>query len=361
MKLRHNTLENFIKNVRGKKNVICFGAGAALTRFLFDYPEIHLEDEIKCIVDNSKDKQGNIIYCRKKNISIISPTQMLNVILSNDIILVTTIRFNEVLEQLESYDKLENIKCFFYYFLLRAQDDYERKLCKIPSYFTSKGSIHIPKIIHYCWFGDKQIPKQNRIWMESWKKFCPDYQIIEWNESNYDVSKNLYMRQAYEKRKWAFVSDYARLDIIEQYGGVYLDTDVELLKNIDILLKNEAFCGFENKKYVAFGLGFGAVKNHELINELKNDYKGRPFVFKSGETNETPCPIYQTELLEKYNLKRNGQFQILKNITIYPVQVLCAMSPYSFKVMNNLENSYSIHHYTGSWSEKKFDSLYSKY
>ena len=102
----------------------------------------------------------------------------------------------------------------------------------------------IPKIIHYCWFGGAELPEKDRKCIESWKKFCPDYQIIEWNENNYDVTKNTYMYQAYQAKKWGFVPDYARLDIIYQHGGIYLDTDVELVKNLDSLLENDAFMGF---------------------------------------------------------------------------------------------------------------------
>lgn len=352
MKLKRATIEKFSRKVKGKKNIICFGAGLALKRFL-DYQEYSLDNDIKFIVDNSKEKQGTVMHHDDKYMSIISPVEMLDQIIPQDIILITTSEFQSVLKQLESYDKLKNTECFFYHFMRWDQDEHERKESMIPSQFTALDHINIPKIIHYCWFGKSIIPKQNRIWMESWNKYCPDYQIIEWNEDNYDVSKNLYMKQAYEKGKWAFVSDYARLDIIEQYGGVYLDTDVELLKNIDILLQNEAFCGFESKRYVAFGVGFGAIKNHKLIAELKKDYEKRSFVLGNGKLNETVCPVYQTELLERYGLKRNGQFQLLENITVYPVPVLCAMSPYSFKMMENLENSYSIHHFTGSWLDKK--------
>ena len=104
----------------------------------------------------------------------------------------------------------------------------------------------IPKKIHYCWVGGNSKPPLVKKCIQSWKKYCPDYEIIEWNESNYDISKNIYMKQAYEAKKWAFVTDYMRLDIIYEHGGIYLDTDVELIKNIDDLLSNEAFAGIES-------------------------------------------------------------------------------------------------------------------
>jgi len=125
--------------------------------------------------------------------------------------------------------------------------------------------MSIPKIIHYCWFGNNELTQSALDCINSWKKYCPDYTIIRWDETNFDVNKYVFTKEAYEMKKWAFVSDVARLDIIYNNGGIYLDTDVELIRNIDSLLKDELFIGFENKEYVANGLGFGAVKGNEII------------------------------------------------------------------------------------------------
>ena len=120
----------------------------------------------------------------------------------------------------------------------------------------------IPKIIHYCWFGGTEIPEADQKCMASWRKYCPDYTIMRWDESNYDYTKNQYMREAYEAKKWGFVPDFARLDIVYTYGGIYLDTDVEIIRNIDDLLVNSAYMGFESGgAAVNPGLGFGAEKD----------------------------------------------------------------------------------------------------
>ena len=152
----------------------------------------------------------------------------------------------------------------------------------------------IPKIIHYCWVGRSPKPESVLYCIESWRKYCPDYTIIEWNEDNYDFTKNKYMKQAYEKRKWGFVPDYARLDIVYNYGGIYLDTDVEIISNIDHLLDNVAFMGFENtgdgKYFVNCGQGFGAVPNNEVIGLMRDNYDDLEFIKKDGTLNMLPSP-----------------------------------------------------------------------
>lgn len=129
----------------------------------------------------------------------------------------------------------------------------------------------IPKVIHYCWFGKKPLPELALKCIESWKKYCPDYEIKEWNEESFDINMYIYARQAYDAKKWAFVSDVARLYVLYQEGGIYMDTDVELLKSIDCFLENDAFSGFEDKKSVPTGI-MGAVKNNNVIKEFLDEY-----------------------------------------------------------------------------------------
>lgn len=210
----------------------------------------------------------------------------------------------------------------------------------------------IPKKIHYCWFGGNAIPERDLKCMESWKKFCPDYEIIRWDESNYDITKNRYMKEAYEAKKWGFVPDYARLDIIYEHGGIYLDTDVEIIRNIDDLLENRAFMGFEvGGKFINFGLGFGAEKNMPLIKELMTDvYSDRPFKIGEGEFDTTPSPVINTEFLVEKGLERNNTLQEVEGMVIYPVEYFCPID-YTTNILSKTPNTYSIHHYCASWHE----------
>ena len=206
----------------------------------------------------------------------------------------------------------------------------------------------IPKKIHYFWIGGKSMPEKNKTCVESWKKFCPDYEIIEWNESNYDFSECTYMAQAYEAELWGFVPDYARLDIICREGGIYLDTDVELLKSLDDLLSCKAFMGFENRKSVAPGLGFGAEPGNEILKQMRDLYHSFSFYNENGTPNIAPSPFYATKLLRSYGLQLNGKRQFVHGIDIFPAEYFAPLC-YTDNRLKITENTYGIHWYHASW------------
>lgn len=206
----------------------------------------------------------------------------------------------------------------------------------------------IPKKIHYFWVGDKPMPEKNKACIESWKKFCPDYEIIEWNESNYDFSVCKYMAQAYEAKLWGFVPDYARLDIIYRKGGIYLDTDVELLQSLDNLLNCKAFLGFENRTSVAPGLGFGAEPGNEILKQIRDLYHSFSFYNENGTPNIVPSPFYMTEFLKSYSLQLNGKRQSVHGIDIFPAEYFAPLC-YANNRLKITQNTYSIHWYDASW------------
>lgn len=210
----------------------------------------------------------------------------------------------------------------------------------------------IPKIIHYCWFGGGTISEKECRCIESWKKMCPDYEIVEWNESNYDITKCKYMYDAYKEKKWGFVPDYARLDIIYKYGGIYLDTDVELVKPFPALLLDNAFMGFEDGKYINLGLIFGAEKNNNLIKEIRDNYNDKSFYLEDGALNLKPSPIYSTEILIKHGLLQNNKKQIIEGIHIYPSEYFCPRDYISGKVKLT-SKTVSIHWFNASWKTEK--------
>jgi len=206
----------------------------------------------------------------------------------------------------------------------------------------------IPKIIHYCWFGKNPIPSVVKVCMNSWRKYCPDYQIIEWNESNFDVFDCPYSTQAYEAKMWAFVSDYARIKILYEHGGIYMDTDVELLKNIDPLLDNKAFMGFETKLVVNSGLITGSEPKLPIMDKLIEEYQISKFKLEDGSLNLTSCVEYQTTLLQRYGLVKENKIQNVEGIKIYPIAYFSPLNHYTGAV-NIKEETYSIHRYEGTW------------
>ena len=211
----------------------------------------------------------------------------------------------------------------------------------------------IEKTIHYCWFGNGQLDEKSKQCISSWKKYCPDYEIIEWNENNFDISSNIFVKEAYQKKKWAFVTDYVRLYTLYHYGGIYMDTDVELLKNIDCFLKHKAFSGFENNMLIPTGI-IGAEKGNEWIEYLMSYYNDKHFINEDNSLNIQPnTGIITNMTLKKYNLIANDEFQILSNsVALYPHDFFCPKSHITNEI-NITENTYCIHHFNGSWISKK--------
>ena len=207
----------------------------------------------------------------------------------------------------------------------------------------------IPKKIHYCWFGGNPLPEKERFCMESWRRLCPDYEIVRWDESNYDVSKHPFIKGAYEAGKWAFVSDFARHDIICEHGGIYLDTAVELLKPLDELLEQPAFMAFEQPKYVASGLILAAEPGHEGMRAMFDEiFAQRVFYKKDGSMDLTSIPVLNTAFLKKRGLRPDNSLQTVAGITIYPTEYFCPKSQHTNE-MHLTDNTYSIHHFSASW------------
>lgn len=196
------------------------------------------------------------------------------------------------------------------------------------------------------------MPDRDKKCIDSWKQFCPDYEIIRWDENNYDVTKNQYMYQAYEAKKWGFVPDYARLDIVYENGGIYLDTDVELIRSLDDLLDNHAFMGFEaGSMAVAPGLGFGAEAKMPLMKELMYSlYSDRNFKNEDNIFDTTPNPTLTTEYLIEKGLKYENKLQIIEDMTIYPTEYFCPIN-FDTNILTVTSNTHSIHHYHASWLE----------
>lgn len=214
----------------------------------------------------------------------------------------------------------------------------------------------IPKIIHYCWFGGNELPSLEKKCIDSWKEKCPDYQIIEWNENNYDLDKGPYIKEAYDAKKWAFVSDYARLDIIYTYGGIYLDTDVELLKNLDDVLDCHCFLTTEKLGLINTGLGFGAEKGNVNLEQMLKRYDNIHFKLGNNLYDTLPCTYRNTAPFIEMGFQALDQIQVINDAVIYPPEYFSPMD-YESKKVNITAKTISFHHYNASWitdEEKQF-------
>lgn len=207
-------------------------------------------------------------------------------------------------------------------------------------------SQKIPKVIHYCWFGGKPLPDKYKKYLATWRKYCPDYKIVQWNEKNYDVTKNRYMYDAYQAGAWGFVPDYARLDIIYRYGGFYFDTDVELIKGIDDLRDFPAFVCYQDDKNINFGSGFGAVKGNPIIKEIRDDYEKREFVLEKKI--QESSPIINSQKMREMGYRLNDRFSQKDNIVLLPHEYLCPISVIDRRA-NITKNTYTIHHFSETW------------
>lgn len=353
--LKNSNYNNFIAELNGKR-IICFGAGGTLSDFLFENQgKIELLERIDFVLDNNLTKKDNVIYFNLKQLPVITLADLIqsDISFSEYAIILTVANkyISDVISQLDNVPQLDDVYCYCGLNAISwGREVYPPLGSTLPK---AKKGYSISKVIHYCWFGGKSMSTMEQECVESWKRKCPDYEIKLWNESNYDIyAKPPYVIQAYEAKKYAFVSDYARLDIIYNYGGVYLDTDVELLKNIDALLKYKAFFGFESLNLVATGLGFGSVSKNPTVKDLMDLYSRVQFSYNDGTINITPCTYYHTEYFGSKGLSINNSMQLIDDMLFLSNDFLCPLNQRSI-LYEFTGNTISDHKFCISWLDEK--------
>ena len=346
-----NTTKKAFAEYIEKKKVVLICAGKKIEDFLNEYSGVQFD--VVCVIDNYK--AGTIISIKNSTLKVQAFSQVAEEI-TNAVLIITSKRYcDAIVKQMDELHLFNN--CAVYIPEL-FEDDFS------PFQFVKTMEI-VPRKIHYCWFGRGEIPEKFKDNIESWKRFCPDYEITRWDEDNYDVNKCLYMKQAYEAKSFGFVPDYARLDIIYTHGGIYLDVDVEMLRPWDTLLSYPLFCGYENREYVAFGLGFGACKRNAIIKEMMEDYERMEFEKNNGRDKKpVPSPAHQTRILRSHGLLCDGQS---KDYGDYLVLAPKYFAPVNIQkgITRPYEDSFSIHQYAGTWLDDdeniKKDSAIRKY
>lgn len=329
-------------------SVVVFGAGVIGT---VTVPEIlrqyGLLGRVAFYIDNSPAAWERKIVWEDRVLEI-KPVDELRNVGKNTAVLIAVSRYAEILAQLEQMSH----KVYISYYIIPMMN-----IHNFCSHISEGAPILsdkplIPKIIHYMWLGKKQIPSNLQKCIDSWKKYCPDYEIIRWDENNYDVEKHAYMKAAYEKGAYGFVPDYARLDILYRHGGIYMDTDVEVIKNLDLLLYQEAFCGVEKWQVLNFGGCSGAIKGHRMIGAFLKAREDVLFLDADGRTNTATCGFYDTNVALKYGYQINGTTQNIRGMNIYAFDYF---HPYDYMSGHTYltEHTYAIHRFNGGWLDEK--------
>ena len=209
----------------------------------------------------------------------------------------------------------------------------------------------IPKIIHYCWFGRGEMPKLMKKCLKSWKKYCPDWQIIRWDEDRFDIDSTLWTKQAYDAKKYAFVADYVRIKALSEQGGVYLDTDQELIKPLEPFLAHRCFVGFMDKTNISAGV-IGAEPAHPMMRRMLGYYQDRPFLKEDGTVDNKPNTNWMTDILLEQGLRLDDSFQQVGDVAVYPQTYFCPTSCVSIEDCSG-PDTVALHHWAMTWRTEK--------
>ena len=348
---------DFVKNTKGRK-IVQFGASSLWNYYRNIFSDIveQVVDRTLFIVDNNPEKQGlSHEICRKK-VEIKSVDALFRQ--QNYVILITVSMAyqEEICKQLASLDLPSNTECYSLPLMIYRQHTADNSC--VESYFAEHISGNIPKTIHSFWFSREEKPDIYKRCLESWHRHCPDYEIIEWNSNNYDIAKNQYMKEAYEHRKWAFVSDYARLDVIYEYGGIYLDMDVELFSSIDRLRNAKAFFCRQEDGYVELGSGFGAARRNDFIGEMLAEYAGKTFFDDAGAMDMTPQPQRMAEVFERHGISICHDSEIIKDmIFLSNDYITCGQTA---EALESKDTRLGVHWHNAGWLSDEKRNVFKK-
>ena len=265
------------------------------------------------------------------------------------VLLIAVKGYREILSQLRADAGLAHLTAIPSLYLEALYEDKMMLSAKqAPAGFRKHEIPVIPKVIHAIWFSDNPLPGKYRQCLESWKKYAPDFEIKIWDLTSYQPESCLFFEQAVSDRNWAFASDYARADLLRRFGGIYMDLDVEMIRPIDDLIYNDAYMSFESLGRIECGSGMGATKGNRIIDEICKSYESRPYFKEDGTWDNSTCPVRYTRVIEKHGLIKNGGFQFVEDITIYPFEVLTAKS-FDTGIIYKTDRTCTVHHHNGTW------------
>lgn len=333
---------------REKRRVIVYGAGMigqVIVPYLIE--TYNLCNYVDYYVDVDKHKQGTFINIGEKHYEIKSP-DFLNKINGKSVIFITNSKFDSVIHFLDEIPNL-NQSIGLIIPIMQIYDSKKKSTQELP---LKNEKPLIPKTIHYCWFGGKDMPTSLKKCIKSWEKCCPDYNIVEWNEKNYDIGKYEYTQKAYTEKKYSFVTDMVRLDVLYEHGGIYFDTDVFLKKNIDKFLQLKGFVGTEKWGNLNSGGGCGFVAGHHVLKELIEYRKNIPFILPDGTMNLGTNGLYETAFFLKKGYKVNNEMQMIDDVLVLPSYI---NHPYDYVSceLDCRKDTVSVHYFSGGWMEKQ--------
>ena len=355
MKFINCSYEEFICNL-GDKKIVLFGATSAWRYFSQLFPDIDRDvlGHTLLVVDNDIEKQGRTFETDSGEFRIAAPV-ILNE-LENYVILITvSLAYQEeICRQLLALNLQQDIECFSLFLMSYANREADNSA--VDKYFADRKVKRIPPKIHSFWFSGEEKPDLYKRCVESWFKYCPTFEIIEWNSDNYDVTKNRYMFEAFEHQKWAFVSDYARLDVLNQEGGIYLDMDVELKVSLEPFLYADSFFCRQEDGLLELGSGFGVQKNDPLIKSMLDAYGDRRLIMPNGEIDMTPQPIFVGSLLRENGFEKNHDSQVIAGrVVLSNDYISCYSGPNA-----SIKAKVGIHWHNGGWLDEKSSNLIKK-
>ena len=349
--------DEFLQKAYGK-SIIYVGASSMIDSYITAYYAWFekIINQIKFVVDNDINKQGKYLTMAGQRKDILPFIAIKNEEIPIMLIATSYKYVEEIIGQLESMQLPSTTECYCLRLLLENGVNLD-SIAGVNLDSIKLTKYNNDKIIHCCWFSDEKKPKKYQECIDSWKKYCPDYRIIEWNANNYDFNKNNYLRESFERKSWAFASDYVRLDVVYQYGGIYMDMDVELLRCIDELLNFRAFFCFDWLGYIDLGSGFGAIKNDQLIKSLLQVYRDIHFFDKEGICDKTPQPTRLKSYFERVGLNSNGVTQVIEDRVFLSGQYFSVVGGGEKEDFAWKGKEYALHWHNAGWFDNKKNEL----
>ena len=343
-----------------EKDVYIYGLGDVYRRLTERdvYPCIHAR--VAGFLDSGK--AGQTLEVMDKSYPI-HDIGLLKQVTRGVVLICSTKCMREMYEALGEANLPDGMECFFLPFIWAVSDGRDDEALKKQMQIADPAKDQIEKKINCFWFSGEEKPAQYQKCIDSWKRVCPDYEIIEWNADTYDCEKNLFVKQAFEKRKWAFVSDYARLDVIYHNGGIYLDMDVELLQTFDPLLQFRAFFNFSTQFYIDLGSGFGSVKGNPFLGRLLELYEDIAFVDENGEpmTWKYMQPAFLRDSFQRAGVRMNGDMQLVDGMLMLPRRYYTPMDDFLLKNYLQCEDTRGVHMYNAGWCSNDFHAQRDEY